>query len=137
MATNQGTERELASSARVPARDKTWPQITDEDIIEALRFAQTRDPEGVARSVEFALSYPRAEQWGAPSVPANAALGLGLIPQFGPGSAPQGAVTRRLKKLAAEGRVERVEMVRPRGKPAPPAWRLPVTDNDDSGGNDG
>lgn len=108
------------------ARPKTWEELTDEEIVEAVRFACEGDPLRVARGathVLAALSAPRAEQWPEQPVPRNAQLGLGLIPSYGEGSASSAKVAARLRKLAKAGLIEPVEMVNPRGGRAPSGFR--------------
>lgn len=107
-------------------RPKTWAEVTDDDIIAAVRFAAEGDRDDIARAsshVLQVLSSPTPEQW--PTGGAHALYGLGLIPRFGEGAASSAKVTHRLKRLVREGRLEEVKMVRPRGKPAPPGYRVP------------
>jgi hypothetical protein len=105
------------------ARLKIWDDVTDDDIVDAVRFAcEERFGKGAdgdfatAQSVEEALTQPNAEQW--PDGGPNALLGLGLIPKFGHGSPPRGAITRRLKRLVSEKRLRAVRLVTPRGHKA-------------------
>lgn len=107
-------------------RPKTWGEITDEEVIDAVRFAAERDREGVVRGAIFvkgALCYPTPEQWPSQPPPPNALFGLGLCPDFGPGSPSTGQVAARLRKLAKAGQIARVEMVAPMGKPTSPGYR--------------
>lgn len=108
-------------------RLKVWDEVTDEEILEAVRFACGRrlgkGSDGsfaTSRAVQEALSQPNREQWpdGGPA----AVLGLGLIPPFGPGSPPHGALTRRLKRMVASGQLRAVELVTPRGHNAPDGY---------------
>lgn len=119
---------ELVGERHQAPRTKTWTEVTDEDLIEAVRRQQEGDRDGVCRGaamVLFELSQPTAEQWeqhsGEPA-PANASLGMGLIPPY---ETPAASVSARLRKLADVGKLKRVEMVRPRGEPAPPGYVAP------------
>lgn len=110
---------------RQKARPKTWAEVTDEDIVAAVQFAAKYDKDGIARSsssVLWALSQPTPEQW--PDAGPNSAFGLGLIPAHGEGSGSPSAMAPRLRRLVDEGRLEKVPMVHPRGKPAPPGFRV-------------
>jgi hypothetical protein len=112
-------------------RPKTWDEVTDDEIVEAVRVCAERDREHVARGsshVGTMLSAPTPEQWPTQPCPANAATGLGLIPRFGEGSAHSASVTARLKRLVKAGRLEEVPMLAPRGKPTSPGYRLPAGD---------
>lgn len=108
-------------------RIKVWDDLTDEEIVEAVRFAcgkrLSKRADGsfaTSGAVQDALSQPNAEQW--PDGGPNAHLGLGLIPKFGPGSPPRGALTRRLKRMVASGHLRPVELVTPRGHKAPDGY---------------
>lgn len=120
---------ELEGVRREVPRTKTWAEVTDEELVEAVRRLSAKDEDGIARgasSVLFELSSPTAEQWEANSgepAPANAALGMGLIPPYSEAGVRQ--VAPRLRKLVKAGKLEAVEMVRPMGKPAPPGYRVP------------
>lgn len=109
----------MTSSERL----KVWDELTDEEIVEAVRFACRRrlgkGSDGsfaTSQAIEDALSQPNAKQW--PDGGPNALLGLGLIPKFGPGSPPRGALTRRLKRMVARGQLRAVGLVTPRGHKA-------------------
>lgn len=110
-------------------RSKVWTDITDEELVEAVRFASAKRLDRLGDgtfagpgAVEEALSQPTHEQW--PDGGPHAIHGLGLIPKFGEGAPPRGAVTRRLKKLVAAGKLRAVRMQRPRGGPAPNAYEV-------------
>jgi len=108
---------------RVPEPNrKPWSEVTDDEFMEAVRLAyvtRTTAPGGfrkdwlVSGDVHTALVNPRD--------PSHRSMprGLGLIPPYGEGQPPQGAITRRLNKLVAEGKLTAVELVSPRaGRPA-------------------
>lgn len=106
------------------SRPKVWADITDEEMIEAVVRACERSRNGVAGSAHVAqiLSAPTITQW--PDAPPNGVLGMGLIPNFGEGAAPSGAVTRRLKKLVAAGKLRAHPMVRPMGRPTADSYSV-------------
>lgn len=108
-------------------RPKVWEELTDEEIMEAVRFAcrgrlgkRADGSFATSGSVQDALSQPNVEQW--PDGGPNALLGLGLIPKFGPGSPPRGAITRRLKRMVASGQLRPIKLVTPRGNNAPDGY---------------
>ena len=125
MSSHFWSDAEITASRVGEERPKTWEEITDDEIVEAVAFAAKRDRSGVARGghhVLSALAQPNPEQW--PDAGPNGLYGLGLIPRFGEGSASTAKVSARLRRLAREGRLERVEMVTSRGNPAPPAYQV-------------
>jgi hypothetical protein len=106
-------EREPEAAERKP-----WSEITDEEFMEAVRLAYRSVTTAVggwrkewiqSSDVQDALTNPRE-----PS--ANMRRGLELMVRYGDGTPPSGAITRRLKKLAAEGRLTAVELVSPRAR---------------------
>jgi hypothetical protein len=111
-------------------RPKVWDEVTDDDIIAAVRFAAEKDGDGIAMSasaVLWALCHPTPEQWPTQPPPPQAAFGLGIIPPFGEGSSSAAKVAPRLRRLVKEGRLEAVPMMWSRGKKAPNGYR-PVND---------
>jgi hypothetical protein len=110
------------------ARPKTWAEITDDEIVAAVRFASERDRAGLARGsghVNAALSAPTPEQWPSQPPPPAAQFGLGLIPQHGEGSASNGKIASRLRRMAKAGLLDEIPMYAPRGKRTSPGYRVP------------
>lgn len=119
---------ETESTVKLPEGRKPFSEVTDDEIVEAVRRLQGKDREGVARGgshVASMLANPRPEEWEEQPCPENAATGMGLIPPIYSSEYPATVtVTNRLKKLVAAGRLEVVPMRRPRGKAAPDAYRV-------------
>lgn len=112
-----------ASFEERPGR-RPWSEITDEEVIAAVRLEQARSRNGVAHAggVAMALSSPTPDEW--PDGGPHALYGLGLCPRLGDGAPDARKVSPRLRKLAAAGELETVAMEHPRGKPAPPGFRV-------------
>lgn len=124
------TAESVEATVKFPAGRKPFSEVTDDEIVEAVRRLQVKDREGIARgatSVMMMLANPTAEEWHEQPCPPNAATGMALIvPIHHPDYPHAGTVTARLKKLVAAGRLQAVPMVAPRGKPTGNAYRVVV-----------
>jgi hypothetical protein len=97
---------------------KSWDEITDAEFTAACRLAYetVTTAEGGWRK-EWFSSHDVLDALANPTAPTrNMRRGLGLLPRHGPGRPPQGAVTRRLRKLAAAGELEELPLVSPRAR---------------------